>query len=717
MLLLSETANRCLQHYLTVYQREQQLGSTGLALNECLHHFLDQRPSGKNMSSLDRSAGLAAAPFWWDSFAVSTAPLASLALSRVLHHEQAISIELLEHLAHANPGVLRWAIRYAKLFTRVDSALWLQLRQRLQGEDWRVFFGVCDRLLDQLQPYATLVASAEKKLAHLSLLEVLSYLSVLAYEQMTLDAPADPSGERWKVYDRIVLNKLKTCSDTDFDLSEERLGLSLKKHLSPILFPSPSITSECASNLETFDVLIEATQELIDYEGSIDWFCFDPECRYQLKPGESVIYNETENGSREWQRTGRKYLALWGYWIQRGIGEFAERGLAEIQIGSAENHELNAEAYIKALRSELQLKAIYGLDDELELADGARANLFQAMLASELSTVFFQSAYIQPFQKHHIACGDMAQALSRLAFNGAVTGENRFPMTWSEEAEKTQKIKGWTVCNDYPEGSLAAAKGILNFWTNDLKALANSLKEHPNQPVPRLSELPFSKIGRYSFQFPWVVAQQNNLTAAVNNLRRLGARRAGSMSETQRIELRLAEQMRERGFAVEVGYRPERREHEDPGEVDLICHLDGVVLLLEVKSGYIRSTKHEVWLHRTSTLRKAAWQLRRKSVAVIDALVRDEHLRAKLGCTAENPGGQLHAWIVDTSIELDQQMVDGFLVVSLEALQVILRDERQLLCEGEQSPEDSDDTMFPCGFTAERFVEVVERGEVWALLN
>jgi hypothetical protein len=86
-------------------------------------------------------------------------------------------------------------------------------------------------------------------------------------------------------------------------------------------------------------------------------------------------------------------------------------------------------------------------------------------------------------------------------------------------------------------------------------------------------------------------------------------------------------------------------------------------------------------------------------------------------CTAENPGSRVHAWIVDTSIELDQQMIDGFLVVSLETLQVILRDERQLLCQSEQLPEDSDDTMFPDGFTAARFVEVVESGAVCAELS
>ena len=303
-----------------------------------------------------------------------------------------------------------------------------------------------------------------------------------------------------------------------------------------------------------------------------------------------------------------------------------------------------------------------------------------------------------------------------LAFNGAVSGENRFPMTWSEEAEKVKKIIGWTVCSKSPNGSQTAAKAILDFWTSDLKDVSNSLKLQPNQPVPKLSELPFSKIGRYSFQFPWVVAQQNNLTAAVNTLRRIGARRAGKMSETNRIELRLAEQIRLRGFTVEVGYQPERTEHEDPGEVDLICYRDGLVLLLEVKSGYIRSTQHEVWLHRTNTLRKAAWQLKRKRIAVLEALVCDEGLRSRLGCLDDVQPSQLHAWIVDTSIELDQQLVDGFLVVSLESLQVILRDERELLRSSDQLPAETDDSMFVGGFTAARFVEVVESGEVWARL-
>ncbi|MGK8717583.1 NERD domain-containing protein [Pseudomonas aeruginosa] len=589
------------------------------------------------------------------------------------------------------------------------------MRAALAGDDWQVFFGVCDRLLEQLKPFDELIAHAEKQLKHLSLLELFSYLSVLAYQAFAEDGSDDPSGQQWKVYNRIILNKLRACPEEDFRLNESRLGQSLKRHLSPIMFPGSSKSDgvRCRQNLESLSLLIGATQERIDYEGAIDWFCFDPECRYQLKPGEPVIYNQSEAGTERWRRTGRKSDLLWHYWMNRAVHAFALSGMAEQIIGSPENHELNQLAFIKAVRSKLQLQQIYGLGDRLSLSDGSQVELHHLLLASELTSVFFQKEFIQPFQRHLRESGVLAQALGRLAMNGMLSGENRFPMTWSEEPEKIRRITGWTVCEEHPKGCASSAKAILAFWTSDFKALSQQLKLQPGMPAPRLYEQPFYKIGRYSFQFPWVGAQQNNLTAAINNLRRVNARRADMQTETQRVELALAESLRQRGFAVEVGYRPTATDDDDAGEVDLICHQEGVLLLLEVKSGYVRSTKHEVWLHRTNTLRKAAWQLRRKQAAVRSALVADQELRARLGYHGQKPREDMHAWIVDTSIELDGQSVDGFRVVSREALEVVLRDEKQLLRPIDQLDEERQGSLFIDGFTAGRFVAVVESDELW----
>lgn len=69
---------------------------------------------------------------------------------------------------------------------------------------------------------------------------------------------------------------------------------------------------------------------------------------------------------------------------------------------------------------------------------------------------------------------------------------------------------------------------------------------------------------------------------------------------------------------------------------------------------------------------------------------------------------------MDTSIEHDQELIDGFLKVSLEGLIVILRNERQLLGRNLLlEKEVVEDDLFPDGFSVQRFVEIVEKGKLW----
>ncbi|HCW1033970.1 TPA: NERD domain-containing protein [Pseudomonas aeruginosa] len=704
---------RCKDYYQTQFAGYARYLASGVALDECLHDFLDQRPSGK-YTQRNRASGLAAADFWWHPANVEGATLASLALARVLHFDDAISFELLDHLAVHHPVQLRWAIRYSKLFTRRDSPIWIQLQNNRTCEEWQTFFGVCERLLLQLEPFDTVIKSTERQLQSLSLLELLSYLSVLAYARLG-EAGDDPAGMDWVAYERVILRKLKTCSESDFRLSTDVLGRSLRQHLSSILFPQPGEGAECVVNLETVGVMIEATRELIDYERSIDWFCFDSECDYQLKPGQSVIFNKTDEGTLRWQRTERKSQLLWYYWMRRAVDVFAASELAGQVIGSAENHEANQLAYIKAIRSQLYLQVVFGLGESIRLRNGTDVSLHHAMLASELTNAFFEQAYLQPYRRYLADFDDPIAALGRLAFEGLLQGENRFPMTWSELPEKVERIRAWTVSDKHPSGDPEAAKAILQFWTSDLQALSEQIKQAPNQPTPRLYERPFYKVGRFSFQFPWIAGRQNSLTAAVNNLRRVEARRPELRSETERVEHELAASLRQRGFRVVVGYQPSRKDEGDAGEIDLLACLEGVLLLLEVKSGFIRSNGHEVWLHRTNTLRKAARQLKHKRPAVLQALTEDSVLRDELGLGISGPLPDLHAWVVDTSIELDGEVLDGAPVVSREVIEVALRDEQHHLRGFEQEAEAGEEiaTLYPDGFSAQAFIRIIESNEVW----
>lgn len=167
-------------------------------------------------------------------------------------------------------------------------------------------------------------------------------------------------------------------------------------------------------------------------------------------------------------------------------------------------------------------------------------------------------------------------------------------------------------------------------------------------------------------------------------------------------------------------------ERRDAGEVDVIAALNGHLFVLEVKSTYIRRSMHEVWLHASTTLRKAGLQLRRKVDVVQWVLGTDAELCEALGFARGQPPQRVHGWIVDTSIESDHERFSGFLKVSLEEVIVALRDDRHLLGDPEglwsgQLPaarqaadQEVHASLYPAGFSAERFVEVVEGELVWA---
>ena len=271
------------------------------------------------------------------------------------------------------------------------------------------------------------------------------------------------------------------------------------------------------------------------------------------------------------------------------------------------------------------------------------------------------------------------------------------------------------------------AGAILDFWTTDWVALAEKLRKDAEFPVPELLERPILKLGTYLFQLPWHLGLQNNSTAAINNLRRIGARRGESTEEYRRIEERLARQFESRGFTVALNWNPPSDDPANAGEVDLICARDGGVLVIELKSTYISRTQRDAWLHAAMTLRKAGRQVQRKVAAVNRALASNSDLANLLGLDLGASGASTIGWIVDTSIEHDHQCLSGHLKVSLEEVLIALSDDHGLLNDpaqilgntkgllerGESYDLARQMTLYPGGFNFSRFVEVVESEAVW----
>ena len=710
------------------------------AVEDAALTYLDNKPDLRGKHKITRAERHTA--FWSSSF-LTNLPLPAwksqammLALAQYMGQERVANIAMLANVAAVAPDVLVRAVRCSGLVLCPNSPRRSELDQLAASspvisELCKVLdiFGVAHR--ERLGA----VAMWQHKLIALSPLELLTYASLYAFEHwvparfgmaaQSADAKAG-DGTDWDAVNDILLWKLAHCADDSTRVTDSVIGPSLAKHLSPVLFPSTGGQTARHDLREAFANLLGAQMELNSFVAqSADAFSYDHSIEF-VRVGDRLEIKEVDAVSRAaWDCNGRKLAALHRYWYYRAMDAFVDSGMATRQIGSAENHELNQFAYIKALRTQLQLTDVYGVSDTVTTDAGDTVPLFQALLSLELMNVFFQRDFLENFMKHLRSTGNWAMALSMLAFNGLRDGsQNRFPLTWSGRDEKVAKMVGWTVTPEYPQGNPRHAAAVVDFWTSDWSKLATQLRDGVAGLKPDLFERPILKMGQTLVQLPWVVGLQNNSTAAINNLRRLGARRNEARTETQRIETQLGAMLAACGFKVVLNWHPPVGPDGNAGEVDVICARDGTVLVLEVKSTYLRRSQQAAWQHETTTLRKAGQQLQRKVAAVQLALATEPELVSelgqRLGLEAGAPAPAMCGWIVDTSIECDHQRFGGFLKISLEELLIALRDDRHFLHDPDglftkTAPTAHADpqSLYLQGFSAGRFIEMVETQSVW----
>lgn len=715
-------------------------GATLAVIEDYLDGKPRQRGKKVKLTSADRNQAI------WGSQVVESIPAESwksdiltLALSRYFAQERVANPALLARLAPVVHETICNAVRHSGLVLQQHSPR----RSELDGlaplsPDIAELCSILDIFDLAYRERVAAVEMGKRMLDELLPFDMLIYASLYAFEHLVprlpqLGAPARTDEEAtdeevWDAINDLLHWKLETAPDWALATTEEHIHTSVAMHLAPFIFPSHGAMAARHDLREAFERLLLDQVELNSFiSRSADAFSYDDAIRF-VRRGNRLEIEEIDADRRAaWWRDGAKLDKLHGYWFYRALDEFVASGLAEARIGRPENQGAKQLAYIQAIRTRLRLTEAYGLEEFVTAESGARVDLFQALLSLELTSALFQRDFLLAYVGHLERSGHWLQALSLLALEGLADGfQNRFPLTWSDRAAKIAKIVGWTVSAEFPKGSPHMAAAILDFWTHDWVAVGRKLRSGEVRLQSELFERPYIKQGQVLVQLPWVVGIQNNSTAAINNLRRLGARRAEAQAETRRIEERLGQLLSEKGFRVAANWHPPIEGAEDAGEVDLICARDGVVIVMEVKSSYLRRSQRDAWLHATTTLRKAGQQLRRKCVAIRAALERPSDLTEQLGIAGLSEVGAFIGWIVDTSIECDHERFDGFLKVSLEEVLIALRDDRHLLNDParilesaklgrvpEVTSEGRHATLYPGGFDALAFVEVVENGRVW----
>lgn len=686
-----------------------------------VHRYLDGKSGTKN-SQAEIDAAFWSSTFW-QSCPDEVFPTEgfALAFAKYLGREQEHVFAQLVRALTVAPEACKRAIRYSSVFLSPESRRWTAL-QRLIGQQprgYKTFVKECRHLWQRYEQRRREADAAYDQLSDLSLLDLLVYASISAFktELPPLFELSPPNALiphpdfRYTMFteavSRLLARRLAHCGKDQVDISEGHIRNCFRKRMYPLLLARHYDGGESAAALKRFEGFIDA-QIRLDHcrHTEIGNFCFDGNVSGR-EPCDSSL--EPLACFEPWMRSCLRGQELHRYWQMRSLA-----GLCESAADNGEALELRVQdgrdkPATRMLADILLLHELFGIDDEIDIGNGITVSLHRACLMLELAKANYEDTLLHPFVGAMRRHGDWAAALVEVIESGMRDGlQQRYPILFARTADKLRLLRQFTASEASPAGSDEAAEALLAFFGNDLRSVRDHIHQSGTQLKANFAEQPLLRLGDYVFTLPWVLTTQNNATALVNNLRRVRSNRLAVGEETKRIEKRLAEQMQQLGFRTLVGYMPPDGEGEPAGEVDVLASRDGHLFVFEIKSGYLRQTLEAAWHHRTTTLRKAGRQLERKLATLIDVFPGEGTLRESLGFEAVPPAERVHTWIVDTSIAFDREKFSGHIKVSMTEVLIVLRDDAWFLVDDE-----SLDTLYPDGFSASRFAEIIEQELLW----
>ena len=587
------------------------------------------------------------------------------------------------------------AVRYSGIILNSEHDSWgilKEISQEFDSEELCGFIQTVTHLQLQYKHRLAVYEDIQNKL-NIGQITAMSFSSLYAYEYLVpnkdffqLPYQFDPEEKNsaevvWRAFDEII----KTSRKNTKKLTEKSLALALKFKMIPFLL-GEGMTSELQLQYDLFKKLVAIKVELINYKRNVlESFSFDSTVKYILK-NESLSYLNQRNVKDNWLE---KHSLLLNYWLIVGSQRLFDSDYIYRILPTGDNLEANAIALSKAFGVKEQLKQIYGI--EYLKVDNVHLDLFDVMMTLSLSQAHYLKDHIHKFEQFLSDSNFNLEALSKLMMHGFIIGENRMPMTFALENDKSKKMSSWIT-----EGSnnqkLKQMKKILKFWSFDL---------YDENDQSTYMQKSFYRIDDYIFQFPWLTAFQSLNTAMINYVRKLHKNRLELKSETDQIELNLAEKLDRIGFQVFCQYVPSEG---NAGEIDLIAMYDNHVIVAEVKSTYIRSSIQEIYEYKKFVLNKASYQLDNK-VEYIKRHFLSRHFE-------DINDVIIHSWIIDTTLEFDHEYFGNHLKVSLDEVIITSNCESEFMQKlvDEQFDIEKDEVKID----PIQFLESIEKNTFWS---
>ena len=527
---------------------------------------------------------------------------------------------LMAEFASKSGAIVLRAARYSGILVKSESKQWPLINALAERavpgfaefvRDARIFQAAWRARINR-------VDGLKAKLANLSPLDVLCLASMYAFRN--LDRYGNSQVHLlWQATTTLFFWSFKANPRADQFVSEFTIVLQMRETFACFLYHLQSRQARQAlAQFEQFSRLIEAEIELQDFnQRSVEAYCYDDSIEFVYRDGRMEIVLVDEHARQAWKENEHKLERFASYWNHRAMQDFVSSPDAGKNIRLGENYEENLAAVGMAMGNCLRLQEVYGFGERISIRSGGEANLYNAMIGIELMAAYYRKKYIGPYEKYLKSSSSWQEALFKLSLSGSwdsISMEIVLPITFSRVVEKVQRIQPWTVSDACPNGDPAAAREILEFWSYDFTEFDKGNDGGiGGAKRAEINERPFLRLGEFIIQLPWMQARQNNFSSALNNFRRVESRRKDIKEETRRIENQLAGLFRSRGVNVLVGFHPPSSPGGgNPGEIDLICAMDGMVLVIEVKSSHLRKSIFDEWIYKTKNLRNARRQIERK---------------------------------------------------------------------------------------------------------
>lgn len=559
-----------------------------------------------------------------------------------------------------------WAIRLSGIMNNLQHSSWQAIQRYTDNfNQLKDFYDVVVFLNQQYQHYQNSyhIVKDRWKWTHI---DVIAFASLYLYDIVLTQNGSKEINIPYQIDDSIPIKQEYIFQSLHFVithafrskklLTDNNLRPTFDTRLEPFLF-TDKLTERKLIEYEDFKLMVAFQVELQLFDDFVfNAFSYQKDTQYFIENGR-LVYRPRQ---QEYDFYAGKFHILYFYWKWRGVESINKSfDKKKFEYWQKSNDPMQImTAFADTNSAMLLLNEIYGID-KIVLNDDKEYDIFNTLFAINMQQQYYQKSFILPFvETYNFKKIHPFQVLGIMTLGNYLGNRNFYPVVTGKKEVKARNMGNAWIVDGSNNAKTRQMMAILDFWSCNLN------KNDQDGYV----EKPFYLLDGRIIQLSHRIGQQNIYGGIINYLRKLHKNRTTLKDETNAMERKLADSFRQKHVKVFCQYIPT---DIAVGEIDLIVVSENIVLVIELKSTFIKNNLKEAYQYQNFTLKKASYQLDRKL----------KYVKDNFGKFTDKPLSDIkfYSWIVDTTLEADHERFNNHLKISLEELVICLNQQQNFL--------------------------------------